>query len=163
MFRLISMTSDDLLKAVDHDSDYRSGNCSPNIYRFDPKTGVIDFVTRCSGSKNSWYQRVRFDDWQVLLPQEAFEKAFSNNASGWQQMLQEFPEINELDVKVGCGCPYYLYYGSGYILDQLGAGEPSLPRYKNQPHPENRFPAIRDPGLEHTLCKHLIAVLRRYF
>jgi hypothetical protein len=134
------------------------------MYKFYPEQGVLDFVSRCSGSSNSWYQRITFPDWKLLVVGEEEEPPnYSPDLSGWQQIQQDHPDILGMDVKVGCGCPAFLYWGSAYIVDQLDSGDGTIPRYKDAPAPESRFPAVRDPGLEKTLCKHLAAVLRSFF
>lgn len=158
-FHLIALTSEDLLQAIDYNADQRSGRSSASLVQFNNKIGVLDFVSRSSDSKTrkSWRQRIRFDDWDTIVPDEFKE------IRSWNEFLSKFPEIVRADVRVGCTCPWFQYGGSAYILDQLDAGEPSLVRYKNSRPPEGRFPSIKDPGLEHTLCKHLIFVLRRYF
>lgn len=71
----------------------------------------------------------------------------------WEQVKEQVPEVMESDIRLHCGCPSHQFNGPHYILDQLDSAIT----------PENRYPNIRDPDLQHTLCKHLIAVLRRFF
>ena len=155
MFHLVALTAEDLAKAVDSGTASRSRGCSPNLTRFNSEKGVLDFITRCSRSSNSWNQRIVFSDWNVL-PEEAFE------IKDWNQMKNEYSEVLDMDVKVGCGCPAFVFQGPAYIVDQMNSGEPSLPRYKNSPIPEGRAPNVRDPSLDHTLCKHLTSVINRF-
>jgi hypothetical protein len=54
------------------------------------------------------------------------------------------------DISVFCSCPDFLYRGYKYMGYKTGYGI-----YK-----ENRFPKIRNPRLEGTVCKHMIAVLQ---
>lgn len=153
--RVLALAVDDLLKAIDYNSDARSRRCSPNLVRFDSVRGILDFVTRSSGSKDAWYQRVSIPDWGIL-DDEA--RAIKN----WQQLLGAYPEVKEMDIKVVCGCPSFAF-NYAYITDQLDSGDVSLQRYKNAPRPEGRPPNIRNINLEGSICKHLISVLRRYF
>jgi len=353
--KVVALTADDLLRALHLDTDTRSRNCSATLVRFDPARGVLDFATHCRDSKHTWRQRVRIQDWDLLLesvadvdeeeeevpvepeeeeaPVEPEEEekpsptaaAVQNpKITSWTQAKADFPEIKEMNVKVSCNCltgdtrilllngnvftmeeiasrypdrtdfwvysadetgnfrpgraislgitglvseiyeikldndqvirctgnhpfmlrdgkycaaselkvdnslmalglndgkisypywthkhldsgthshnvvsavklalstpipvydlsvevwhnflvdagvfvhncPAFPYWGSGYTVDQLDAGDYSLPRYKNSPAPETRAPNIRDPGLDRTICKHLIAVLRKFF
>lgn len=152
----LALAVDDLLRAIDYNSDARSRRCTANLTRFDSVRGVLDFVTRSSGSKTSWVQRVSIPDWE-LLDEEAFL------IKNWQQLVGAYPEVKEMDIKVACSCPAFLYWGSAYTVDQLDSGELTLPRYDNGARPEGTPPNLRDKFLEHTLCKHLIAVLRRFW
>jgi len=81
----------------------------------------------------------------------------------FDEIKQEFPEVVTMDINVSCDCPAFLYWGSAYIMDLYDSGESTLPRYTNPAIPESRYPVIRDPQLEKGLCKHLIAVLTKYF
>ncbi len=53
------------------------------------------------------------------------------------------------DLSVYCSCPDFKYHGYKYMGYQMGYGI-----FK-----ENRFPKIRNPKLDGTICKHLICVL----
>ena len=53
------------------------------------------------------------------------------------------------DISVFCSCPDFKYRGYKYMAHSMGYGI-----YK-----EERFPKIRNPKLDGSLCKHLIAVL----
>lgn len=81
----------------------------------------------------------------------------------FDEIKKEFPEVVSLDINVSCNCPAFLYWGSAYIMDLYDSGEQSLPRYTDPSIPETRYPVIRDPQLDKGLCKHLIAVLTKYF
>jgi hypothetical protein len=152
----LALAVDDLLRAIDYNSDARSRRCTANLTRFDSVRGVLDFVTRSSGSKTSWVQRVSIPDWE-LLDEETFL------IKNWQQLVSAYPEVKEMDIKVACSCPSFAFNGPSYIVDELDAGDVTLPRYQNAPRPEGTPPNVRDKNLEHTLCKHLIAVLRRFW
>ena len=53
------------------------------------------------------------------------------------------------DLQVYCSCPDFKYHGFKYMGYQMGYG-----LFK-----ENRFPKVRNPNLEGSVCKHLICVL----
>lgn len=54
------------------------------------------------------------------------------------------------ELKVFCNCPDFLYGGFKYMGTELDY---------NLGAPENRFPIIRNPNLEGTVCKHLYRVI----
>lgn len=54
------------------------------------------------------------------------------------------------DIKVMCTCPDFLYGGFKYIGTVLDYST----------HPENRFPEIKNPNEEGTVCKHLHHLLK---
>lgn len=54
------------------------------------------------------------------------------------------------DLKVFCNCPDFLYGGFKYMGTELGY---------NLGKGEDRFPIIRNPNLQGTVCKHLYRVL----
>lgn len=82
--------------------------------------------------------------------------------------LAEFPSLdNEDDLSIedkvrlsidgdlltSCTCPAYKFYGYKYIMTQLSS---------NESDPEERFPIIRNPNLEGTICKHCMVALRGF-
>lgn len=222
MLFVTALSAEDLLKAIDSASDQRSHGCAPNLARFDFNKGVLQFVTRCAGSKDVWEQTVVLTDWEAIKPaleepeeppveeeevetapimpeelEEPVEEAeptaplvvppstppapkpgvpqttlqpgkplktmrpliqqshlvLAQEILTWEEVKSKYPEVLLSDIKVNCSCPAYQYWGSHYILDQLDSAVT----------PETRYPEIRDSQLEHTLCKHLIAVLRGFF
>lgn len=54
--------------------------------------------------------------------------------------------INYADAHIRCTCPAQLYYGYSYMGTQM--------KYLYGIPRENRFPKIRNPRLEGTICKH---------
>lgn len=56
------------------------------------------------------------------------------------------------DIAVHCTCKDFRYSGYKYMAWQMGYGVKS----------ENRFPKIRNPNLEGTVCKHLYSALSVY-
>lgn len=63
--------------------------------------------------------------------------------------------INFGDVHVQCTCPANLFWGYRFEATQLKYAY-GIPR-------ENRFPKIRNPNLEGTICKHIDAVIQWIF
>jgi len=143
-----ALTVGDVVRAVDPDTDNRSYTCTPNLVSFDVQNGVLNFVTRCAESRNAWEQRVQFTDSWDLVPEDLRAPGES-----WQTLVQKFPDVMDLDCRVHCTCPAFLYWGYLYIDTQLDV----------QLVDENRYPGVRNPDLNGIVCKHLAAVLRNYF
>lgn len=57
------------------------------------------------------------------------------------------------EIEVYCDCPAFLYYGFSYMASGLGY------KYGNK---EGRFPKVRNPNTEGSVCKHLYAILKRF-
>ena len=165
MFLLKALAAQDLLQAVDYATEKRSYSCGTNIYRWDAATGILDFVTRSADSSNAWTQRIKIPDVGLLIDfdDDTDLAAYSGGEGQWNSFVAEYPDIKLADIKVGCSCPAFQYWGSAYQVDNLDSGEQTMPRYDGAGYPENRFPSVRDPGLEKTICKHLAAVLRKFF
>lgn len=186
MFIKLALTVEDLLKAIDYDTERRAQSTSASLSRFDPKTGTLTFTARSAGSRHTWQQTVVLTDWNFII--ESFYDEYSQGnvepeiefepeedeegkplvqpaqpvqiaqppnveSMPWDQVRKEIPEVELSDVKVHCNCPAFQYWGSHYTLDQLDSAIT----------PENRFPSVRDPNMERTLCKHLISVFKRFF
>ena len=197
--RFLAFDAEEILGEVDTGSSDRSRRCSPNLVKFDENRGTLDFVTRCTTSRNAWSQRVAIEDWDIVLslveePEEEFEEeeiseevpeeiieedikeetlipeeeplktsSFHKCAMDWKEFKAVVPEVLNADIKVACNCPAFAYQGYAYISDGLDVGETTLRRYKNAPIPEGRAPVVRNPDEVGIICKHLIAVLNRYF
>jgi hypothetical protein len=88
---------------------------------------------------NGWFTYIRFEEWndQVLDP----------NITAVEAARLLFWGAN---IKVHCGCPAFLFWGSQYILTQQDAAIV----------PEIRFPHIRNPNLKGIVCKHLNRTLK---
>jgi len=135
----------DILLGSDNASRARSHACAPNFVDFDSKLGEVFFVTRCMGSNDAWNQVVKFDNWDEIL--EEYGELSWDDIKKNRDLL-----INE-DIIIACDCPANLYWGYQYIQTELDIAI----------DPENRFPSIRNPSLEGVACKHLLAVLDRFF
>jgi hypothetical protein len=144
----LALTLTDIQRSIDPETSNKGVFCTPNLTKWDVNTGTLDFVTRCSGSVNAWNQRVRFEDWGSFLTEEILEQKYS-----WDQIIQEYPEILSFDARIHCDCPAYLYWGYAYINTQLDT----------QLVNEDRFPGVRNPGLDGIICKHISSILSRYF
>lgn len=100
--------------------------------------GCIEFVTNSQYTPNKKYQqKIKLNDVKDIKALKDFKKS----------------EITRLlldgDLSVYCSCEDFLYKGYKYMAWNMGYGLDK----------ENRFPKIKNPNLEGTICKHLIAVL----
>jgi hypothetical protein len=148
LIKITAITVRDILNDIDSRTLDKASGCSAGLHKFDPKTATLDFMTRCPNSKNIWSQRVQLIDFNYVVPEEE-----RPNITTWDQLRTEYPEILEGDVLVHCGCPAYTYWGMSYIMTQLDTALA----------PENRYPSIRNPSLEGTVCKHLLTVFRNFW
>lgn len=90
---------------------------------------------------------------QPETPAPLEENSIKENDT-WDSAYSKFPDLINADVKVFCGCPAYRWWGSQYELQESDTSlfvDPLTP------------PDIRDPGRMNIICKHLAAVIDRYF
>jgi len=188
MIYKVSINAQELLNDTEESRRGRANSCTAQYYRFDPDTATVDFVTSCASSRNSWEQRVQLMDYNYIveeedrvseeeLTEESFEEGLDDIGYEDQQMItptqpdtqiieqrkveivsfadlkNAYPDVIKSDVRLFCNCPDFSFGGFSYIITQL---DTHLER-------EDRFPHIKNPGLEGTVCKHLIAVLSKYF
>lgn len=151
MIYVSALDARDILADVDMPTAERAYGCNPQMYRFDLETASMDFVTRCNTSGNPHEQRVQLIDFNYIIPEE--ERNELTPGISFEQLRAVYPELLESNLLVDCRCPFFTYYGRQYIMTQLDTAL----------SPENRFPEIRNPELSGTVCKHLVAVLRKYF
>lgn len=90
-------------------------------------------------SYNGWQTYIRFEEWN--------EQVFDESITAVEAARLLFWGAN---IKVHCGCPAFLFWGSQYILTQLDSAIV----------PEDRFPHIRNPHLKGIVCKHLNRTLK---
>nr|DAS88477.1 MAG TPA: hypothetical protein [Bacteriophage sp.] len=100
--------------------------------------GCLEFITNSQYTPNRKYQqKIKLNDIKDINALKDFKKS----------------EITRLllngDLSVYCSCEDFLYKGYKYMAWNMGYGLDK----------ENRFPKIKNPNLEGTICKHLIAVL----
>ena len=148
-FYITALNADDILRDVDQGSSDRAGGCSASVMRVDTASGSMYTTARCSNSRNSWDQIIQLYDWNYVIPEEDREFLEPN----WDKIKVDYPELLHSELKLGCNCPAWLYQGYQYIGTEL--------EYVLEQEP--RFPEIRNPSLEGTVCKHLISVLRTFF
>ena len=137
---------DDLVRDVDLRTSEKHMGCSANEAAKDYENGKFKYVTRCPRSKNAWTQKLHFEDWEYIkenLLEENNEKTLTD---------VDYSELLNQDVKVDCDCPAFRYFYR-YTLDQLDSSI----------DPESRYPHVTNDGLEGTVCKHLLAVFKRFF
>lgn len=104
-------------------------------------TNPLDYTTYfiADGNKQTkWNQTVQLGEMKWLMKQKDLDIG---------QMVQL---ALTGDVKVFCNCPDYLYGGFKYMGTELDY---------NLGTKEKRFPSMRNPNLEGTVCKHLFRVL----
>jgi len=161
--------------------DDRATLCTPTLVHFDAVSGLLQYNTTCAGSRNSWIQTVLYEDWGSIItirePQHDWgqgplypesdeqtderaeverleEETTILGTESWPEVLSKFPELVNMDVKVHCNCPAFLWWGSWYNLDQRDDAiyQEGVP-----------FPHERDPSLSNIICKHLAAVFANHF
>jgi hypothetical protein len=96
-----------------------------------------------------------------VIPKES--NIFAISTEDWN--LKRFSDvIKNSDVNVYCSCPDFLWGGEKYNLGPHGSYEEALARGNiSDFFPGDKAvvtipPDVRDPGREHVLCKHLLAV-----
>lgn len=120
----------------------RSKQLKGSFYQGVLKTkGWIKFTTpsQYTNGKTYW-QYIKLQDMKDLDAVKEFSKK-----DIMRLMLQG-------DISLYCSCPDFLYRGFKYIGHNTGYGI----------YRETRFPKIRNPNLEGTVCKHLGSVLQVY-
>ena len=123
--------------------------CSPSLIHFDSLTGVLQFTTYCSGSRNTWLQTIVFDDWDAIVDEE-----LRIENTPWETIKAEVPSIHAMGARVHCNCPAFQYWGSWYNLEQRDTAL----------FPEGMPPPVyHDPQFQNIICKHLAAVIAQYF
>lgn len=102
--------------------------------------GVMHFRSDAVTTEDQdyWEQEIVLLDWDEALNMEDLN--YNERAN-----LAVFG-----DIKAKCSDPSFLYWGYKFIATQLDY---------NANDPENRFPEVRNQGLEGSVCKHLYAVL----
>jgi len=90
---------------------------------------------------HGWVQRVQL----VRLP-----KWLNRFREGKKKLVDVVSWSIHSDVKVACSCPSMLYGGFAYIASEGGF---------KVGRDQTRFPKVRNPGLNGSVCKHLVKVL----
>lgn len=92
------------------------------------------------------------DRWDQDVILVDFEEKLTYD-SPTKKLLPRVREAIKGDCRVHCECPYFLYFGCKYILtnvvDAIKPGEE-----------ENRFPDVRNPNLQGSVCVHLYQALQ---
>ena len=63
-------SANDILLGADDLRINNARSCTSQMYVFDQNTAVVDFVTSCAGSKNSWPQRIQIMDYNYIVDRE---------------------------------------------------------------------------------------------
>jgi hypothetical protein len=112
-----------------------------SYYRGVSSKGFLRFTTKSQRIPGKWYEQYI----RLLDLKDISALADMSKKDITRLMLSG-------NIAVSCSCPDFLYFGSKFILWNTGAG---ILR-------ETRFPKIRNPNLEGTVCKHLGTVLQVY-
>lgn len=98
---------------------------------------------------------IAFETSSQYTPGKKYTQYIKLNEAKDMKYFKEFKKSDIIrlfltgDLSVYCNCPDFKYFGFKYMGTQMGYSI-----FK-----ENRFPKIRNPKLEGTVCKHLICVL----
>lgn len=147
MLKFLAFSGADLIRNVDERTDRKSIGLHSTFISLDNSNWIAKFST--SGGSRTWNQYIKFLDADVVIPKE--EQYIVKNIT---QLQTEYPMVLEGDILVGCECPAFTYYYS-YVVTQLNS---QLPEYS-----EGRYPSIRNPQLDGTVCKHLLSVIIEFF
>jgi hypothetical protein len=143
--KFIAFSGEDLLRDIDSRSDQRSKALHTSILNLDTQDGLAKFIT--SGGAAVWRQYIKFIDINKIPVEER------NNVKAIAELKENYPEVIKGDILVGCTCPAFTYFYA-YIVSQLDS---ILPEYQ-----EGRYPIVRNPRLEGTVCKHLISTIQQF-
>lgn len=154
MIKLFAYSARELVNYVAGPTRARAGECNSSLVYFS-LNGTVDFSTHCSTSNNTWQQRVLLEDIKSI-PEDELE-----NVHGFED-LSKYPDVLNGNIRVGCNCPSFVFWGNAYEVDSVDSGEGSLGRYQDAGYPEGR-PPTRNIHLPGYLCKHLISVISTFF
>jgi hypothetical protein len=166
----------DLRMSAPYWVDQRAALCSPRLEHFDAVSGLLQFFTYCANSRNQWIQTIVYENWEsvvniepseyaqppgegeepgeLIAPEVELEENTIKSDDSWEIVRGKVPELINLDIKVHCNCPAFLWWGSQYNLEQRDTAL----------YPEGAPPPTStDPYLANVICKHLAAVFDRYF
>jgi len=148
----VAFNADDILRDVDPATSGRAGACTADLTRFTMDVAMTEHIVRCAGSGNSWESRIQMMDFNYIIPEE--ERVELDPFISFDQLKQQYPDLMQSDLLVACRCPSYQFQFH-YLLNELGVamGPPEV----------NLPPDIRNPDRIGTVCKHLAAVLQRFY
>lgn len=66
-------------------------------------------------------------------------------------------KLRDLDAKISCTCPAFLYWGSDYWATKYNYLDKHDPGYRSSKS-KGKPPEVRDPFRKHSLCKHVVAI-----
>lgn len=143
MKRLHELNRKDLLKDVDKWTKDKSKKVRRAVYRgiTEDYTVIMEVPSVTADPPTTYEVRIKLLDY----PDVAEDKDLSVNEKVRLAIAGE--------LKVGCSCPAFLYFGYKYILTQLDT---------NALDDENRFPKIRNPKLNGVMCKHCYIAMEAF-
>jgi hypothetical protein len=147
--RILADSALDLRMNAPYWVDERASICGSALIHFDSIAGLLQFHTSCQNSRNIWIQTIDFVDWDLVVPEE-----LRNENPPWDRVKADAPEVINIDIKVHCNCPAFLWWGSWWNVDDRGSAlfSEGIPA-----------PNIRDPQRNNVICKHLAAVFNQHF
>lgn len=148
--KIKALTISQLVSMVDGDSRGRVTEHGCRAYAHDANVidGLFTFTVQCNTSNSEWVQQIQFRDWQTIVPFNEIDPT-----TPLLTVLQQYPEVLQLDVMVDCTCPAFSYWGHKYNLQVQNPGSALI---------ETTAPGINDPDARYS-CKHLAAVYDTFF
>jgi hypothetical protein len=135
--RLDEATRKDLLSDMEIKRKKRADSYAAIYQSVNPVDFTI-YYTADGDKPTKWNQTIRLEDMKWLIKDK-------------DTVLKDKLRLALTgELKVFCNCPDFLYGGFKYMGTELGY---------NLGADENRFPIIRNPNLNGTVCKHLYRVL----
>jgi len=110
----------------------------------DPKKGKMRWI---------WDAGSEGDTYRVTL---SADEGFLTKLFGQKQKIK----IRDMDCKVSCNCPAFLYWGSDYNASEGGYLDKSI--YYPMSKARGRAPMKRDPFGKNLICKHIAAVYQKH-
>jgi len=130
-------------KFAPHNGVIERGRCSPIYYAGIDRDGIIYAV---SGHKKKYIIELYIDGMK-----ECIDLVNANVIRSHRDVIGRMKNaIATGDVEVFCSCPAFLYWGYRYICSKLHIGHDIR---------EFRYPRIRNPKLEGSICRHLAQFL----
>lgn len=133
-----------------HWVDERAALCGSHLIHFDSVGGLLQFHTSCQNSRNIYIQTIDFDEWEDVVPEE-----IRLENPPWERVKADVPDLLNVNVRVHCNCPAFLWWGSWYHMEDRD----SALFQEGTPAPTQQL-ELRQANI---ICKHLAAVFNQHF
>lgn len=140
MDRVDELTRKDLIKGLDSRTKKYSKKVKQPVYKGITKDYTIIFDVPSATTSGVFYT--------VKINLSEYESLKNDTDLSTNEKLRL---CIDGDVKISCNCPAAKFWGYDYILSQLAAKEG---------FDEDRYPTVRNPQLDGTLCKHAYVAVR---